>query len=284
MNSGNQHDHQKNKHQTDHSGINTGLTRLNFATGGWKGGDLIILASRPGMGKTAMMLFFAKTAAAAGYPVCIYSLELSDIALTRRLILSGSDISEDTFDSRKMSWLEWQAFTREIQNIANLPIHIDDSPEVSMNYIWAESKVMKMKGKCAMIFVDYLQLIDCGPDQKDRTGERRRYAEAARQAKLISKNLKVPLILLSQLPRNPGQREDKKPLLSDLGIYGAIERAADVVAFLYRPAYYGIITDASGKSLEGYGEIIIAKNRDGGIHNVPFCHNKSMTKIFDYNP
>lgn len=247
----------ENQPQSEFKGINTGLKQLNTVTGGWQKGDLVLLASRPKMGKTRMMIFFAKTAAVEGFPVCVYSIESNKEAITKLLMLSFSNLSDSS----------------------ELPIHIDDTAVVSMDYIREQSREMKKQGKCSIIFVDYLQLVDLGVNY---ITEEQRFTEELKQAKTISTELNVPLVLLSQLSRRCELKGDPRPILTDLPEYQGEEAGADIAAFLYRPEYYGFHKDESGKSLEGYGEIIIAKNLHGPIQNVPYKYNKSMTKLSDY--
>ena len=148
-----------------------------------------------------------------------------------------------------------------------------------MDYIREQSREMKKQGKCSIIFVDYLQLVDLGVNY---ITEEQRFTEELKQAKTISTELNVPLVLLSQLSRRCELKGDPRPILTDLPEYQGEEAGADIAAFLYRPEYYGFHKDESGKSLEGYGEIIIAKNLHGPIQNVPYKYNKSMTKLSDY--
>lgn len=263
------------------TGVPTGLLRLNKITGGWQGSQLTVLAARPAMGKTALMLFFAQQAAKSGVPVCLYSLEMSDVSLGDRLVLSASDIDIDHFKSGYMSSYDWSEFRKAKQVLSELPIYVDDNPVVSMNYIKSHSRMMHQKGKCGIIFVDYLQLTDMRLEEKNRNREQE-VAQASRQAKIIAKSLNIPFILLSQLNRSVEATNDKRPRLSDLRESGAIEQDADMVVFIFRPAYYGIMHDSAQNSTVGVGQLLIEKNRHGATGDVPFRHNESMTKIYDY--
>ena len=267
------------------TGITTGLTDLNRLTGGWQPSQLIVLAARPAMGKTALMLHFAKEAARAGTPVCIYSLEMSDISLANRLLLSESDVDAWRFRSGHLTPEDWKQLEAAAATLEKLPIYVDDNPVVSMRYVKSRSKLMQKRGQCGLILVDYLQLADTATDKKNRNREQE-IAQASRQAKIIAKELNVPFILLSQLSRSVEGRADKVPILSDLRESGAIEQDADIVSFIYRPAYYkleSIETDSLGViSTEGLGVIYIAKQRDGATGQVVFRHNQSMTKISDF--
>lgn len=267
------------------TGITTGLADLDRITGGWQSSQLIVLAARPAMGKTALMLHFAKEAAKAGTPVCIYSLEMSDISLANRLLLSESNVEADRFRTGHLTHDDWKDIEDAAARLETLPIYVDDNPVVSMRYIKAHSKIMQKRGECGLILVDYLQLADMASDKKNRNREQE-IAQASRQAKIIAKELQVPFILLSQLSRNVESRSDKMPVLSDLRESGAIEQDADIVSFIYRPAYYkqDTITTQSYDTIptEGLGVLSIAKQRDGATGMILFRHNPSMTKIADY--
>ena len=264
------------------SGTTTGLVDLDSLTGGWQASQLIILAARPAMGKTALMLHLAKAAARAGVPVCIYSLEMSDVSLANRLILSECSVEADAFRSGNLTPFDWAKLEQAVGVLEHLPIYVDDNPMVSMRYIKAHSKIMQRRGQCGLILVDYLQLADTSTDQRNRNREQE-IAQASRQAKIIAKELAVPFILLSQLSRECEKRADKTPQLSDLRESGAIEQDADIVSFIYRPAYYGqenITTHSYGEiSTAGLGILSIAKQRDGATGMVIFQHNPAMTKL-----
>lgn len=271
-------------------GVDTGIHDLNVITGGgWKPGQLIVIAARPAMGKTAVLLHLAKQAALNGTPSCIYSLEMSDVSLANRLILSECDVDVDRFKTGRMSDEEFASLNRAAGVIEKLPIYVDDNPVVSMEYIRSHSKIMADKGQCRMILVDYLQLADVGKPGTNRNREQE-IAQASRMAKIISKELGIPFILLSQLSRGVEARADKKPQLSDLRESGAIEQDADTVIFIYRPAYYNIETinvksdrGVIPVSTKGIGLLCVEKQRDGATGTVKFKHNPSMTRITDYD-
>lgn len=272
-------------------GIDTGIYDLNVITGGgWKPSQLIVLAARPAMGKTALLLHFAKSAAKSGTSVCIYSLEMSDVSLANRLLLSECNIDVDRFKTGRLTDAELLALNKAAGVIEKLPIYVDDNPCVSMDYIRSRSKIMADKGKCEMILVDYLQLAEMGKGERNRNREQE-VAQTSRMAKIIAKEMNVPFILLSQLSRGVEGRGDKRPMLSDLRESGAIEQDADSVMFIYRPAYYKI-DHVSVKSESGYGTdsistnglgiLCVEKQRDGATGTVKFSHNPSMTQITDY--
>lgn len=262
------------------SGVDTGLHDLNKITNGWQPGNLVIIAARPSMGKTAVMLHLAKSAARSNIPVAIFSLEMSDISLANRLILSECDVDPERFKSGYMTNEEINKVETAVNELWRLPIYVDDNPCVTMDYIRSRCKILKKQGKCGIIMADYLQLAESG----EREGSREReVAKMSRTAKITAKELKVPFLLLSQLNRGNEARPDKKPLLSDLRESGAIEQDADIVMFIHRPEYYKIeVKDKNGNVERNYGELIVAKNRDGATGLVKFKHNDGMTKFYDY--
>lgn len=263
--------------------IKTGLTSLDRLIGGWKKGELVILAARPSMGKTALMLHFAKVAAKARYHVCLYSLEMRDVSLADRLCLSECDVNSEHFRDGRLTDEEYKQLNSAAGKIEKLPIYIDDNSKVSMRYIRQDALKKARKGKCDMIMVDYLQLIDgCGT--KSNSNREREVAEVSRQAKIIAKELNVPFILLSQLNRDLEKRPNKKPILADLRDSGSIEQDADLVCFVYRPAYYGentLMHKGVDVSTKGLGFICVGKQRNGKLGNTPFRHNPAMTQISD---
>lgn len=267
------------------TGITTGLSMLDRATGGWQGAQLVILAARPAMGKTALMLHFAKSAARAGVPVCIYSLEMSGVRLSDRLLLSAADVDAYSFRSGRMNSEDWRRVETAGAEISRLPIYIDENSTVSMRYIKTNSRIRASRGECGMIMIDYLQLVDTTDKTNRNRNREQEVAQASRQAKIIAKELNVPVVLLSQLSRGVEGRSDKCPILSDLRESGAIEQDADIVAFVYRPAYYNIPTveDLNNVPSEGVGVISIAKQRDGGVGKIAFRHNPAMTRITDFD-
>lgn len=265
------------------TGIATGLTDLDRITSGWQNGDLVILAARPAMGKTAIALHFAQSAAKAGTPVLMFSLEMSKVSLYKRSVLSECDqISATNLKSGDLA-NDLPHIDRSVSQLCNLPIYVDDNANVNMAYIRAKSRLMCKKGQCRMVIIDYLQLIT--GDRNRFTGNREQeIAAMSREAKLAAKELNMPVILLSQLNRDVEKRHDKRPLLSDLRESGAIEQDADMVMFVHRPGYYKQeIKDEKGNTIENAGELIIAKYRNGATGKVRFRHNETITKVFDFH-
>lgn len=262
------------------TGIPTPFKKLNIATGGWINQNLIVLAARPGMGKTAVALAFAKKAALSGYKGSFFSLEMSKYRLIDRLLISGSGVDAERF---RNGWLDNNELDRVFiygEELKKMNLWIDDSPYVGLDHIKATARIQKSKGNLDYIMVDYLQLMEPGKNYKgNREGE---VSQLSRGLKGIAKELDVPLIIVAQLNREVEKRPNKKPILADLRESGAIEQDADMVLFLYRPEYYGIMEDESGNSLSGIGFIIIAKHREGALIDIPFRYNNSLTILTDY--
>lgn len=267
-------------------GIPTGLERLDALTGGWRGGQLVVLAGRPATGKSAAMLHFARAAAASGVAVCIFSLEMPTEQLIGRMLVGGSGVDSGTFRTGDVNGEGWTRLEQAGANLSAMPVYLNDRANITMSAIRSQCKAMHRRGRCGMVIIDYLQLLDTASRNANSTRERE-IAAASRSAKLLAKEIGVPVILLSQLSRKIEERTDKTPLLSDLRESGAIEQDADIVAFLDRPAMYGAQTIETRRygtiSAEGVGRLIIAKNREGGTGQVYFRHNESLTRITDYD-
>lgn len=267
------------------TGIPTGLAELDRMTAGWQNGDLIVGAGRPGTGKTAIALHLARAAAQAGRHVVVYSLEMQGERLGDRWLVSASDgISATRWRSGQVKPAEMEQARQTAAELARLPIRVDDTPDMSLDKVRASARLLQSKGMCDFLIIDYLQLCDMRTDQKNRNREQE-VAQASRKAKLLAKELNIPIILLSQLNREPDGRPYQRPELSHLRESGAIEQDADLVFLLYRPALAHLETDReSGYPTENLGVVIIAKHRNGQTGNVYFAHNESLTKICDYTP
>lgn len=266
-------------------GIPTGLQRLDALTGGWRGGQLIVLAGRPRMGKSATMLHFARAAAIAGVPVCVYSAEMPNTQLAGRMLVGGSGVNSGSFRTGDIDADSWHELERAAADLSAMPVYLNDRANITMGAIRSQCKAMARRGRCGMVIIDYLQLLDTASRNPTSTRERE-IAAASRAAKLLARELDVPVILLSQLSRKVEDRADKTPMLSDLRESGAIEQDADMVLFLDRPAVYGVETIEAGRygaiPSEGVGLLHIAKNREGATGCVIFRHNESITRIADY--
>ena len=267
-------------------GISTGLQRLDAITGGWRGGQLVVLAGRPGMGKSAAMLHFARTASASGVPVCVFSLEMPAGQLAGRMLVGGSGVDAQAFRVGSVDADGWRELEQAAADLSAMPVYLNDRANITMGAIRSQCKAMNRRGRCGMVIIDYLQLLDTTTRNTNSTRERE-IAAASRSAKLLAKELDVPVILLSQLSRKVEERTDKTPLLSDLRESGAIEQDADIVAFIDRPAMYGAQTIDTSRygliSSEGVGVLHIAKNREGATGRIYFRHNESLTRITDYD-
>lgn len=266
------------------TGLPTGFDDLNRVTAGWQPGELTVIAARPSVGKTAFPLHLARAAATAGHHVMVYSLEMQGERLGDRWLLATTQVRADHLRRGLLTPEELDNIRMASTDLARLPIHVDDNPTVSMDYVRTSAKLQRSKGKCDCIIIDYLQLCDMKSDQHNRNREQE-VAQASRKAKMLAKELNVPVLLLSQLNRNCEGHPDGRPGLSDLRESGAIEQDADLVLLLYRPALAGRATDRkSSYPSEGLGVVIIAKHRNGETGEVYFRHDKTMTKLEDYVP
>lgn len=266
------------------TGIPTGLTELDKKTGGLQDNDLIVIAARPSVGKTAFALHLARHAALAGNAVAVYSLEMQGERLGDRWLMAACNINPYRWRNGIPNPQEVAEARTTASGLAQLPIYVDDSSSVSMDHIRSSARLLKSRKQCDMIIIDYLQLCDMNTGQKNRNREQE-VAEASRKAKLIAKELDIPVILLCQLNRECEMRADKRPALSDLRESGAIEQDADVVMLLYRPALYGLTSERKSKfPSEGLGMVILAKHRNGETGDVYFGHNPTLTKIGEYEP
>ena len=267
------------------TGIPTGLSELDRLTAGWQRGDLNIIAARPATGKTAFALHLAKAAATAGYHTVVFSLEMQGERLGDRWLLAATENVDASHLRRgQLDTSELRQVREASQRLSQLSIRIDDSSVVSMDHVRSVARMLKSKGECDMIILDYLQLCNMKSDQNNRNREQE-VAQATRKAKVMAKELDVPVLLLSQLNRMSEGRPDCRPLLSDLRESGAIEQDADMVMLLYRPALHGLKTEHKNKyPSEGLGVVIVAKHRNGETGDIYFAHNPSLTKMGDYIP
>ena len=266
------------------TGIPTGLTELDKKTGGLQDNDLIIIAARPSVGKTAFALHLARHAALAGNAVAVYSLEMQGERLGDRWLMAACNINPYRWRNGIPNPQEVAEARTTASGLAQLPIYVDDSSSVSMDHIRSSARLLKSRKQCDMIIIDYLQLCDMSTKQVNRNREQA-VAQATRKAKLLAKELHIPVVLLSQLNRESENRPGGRPELAHLRESGAIEQDADIVILLYRPAMLHIPTDReSGYPTEGLGVAIVAKQRNGETGNVYFGHNQSITKFYDYVP
>lgn len=262
------------------SGIASGFTKLDKITSGWQNTDLMIIAARPAMGKTAFVLSMARNMAVLkNVPVAVFSLEMSSLQLVNRLIASETELGSEKIKSGRLEEWEWELFNRRIKNLENAPLYIDDTPALSVFEFRAKCRRLKMQYDIGIVIVDYLQLMTAGSDVKGNREQE--VSTISRNLKAIAKEINVPIIALSQLNRSVESRDGKRPQLSDLRESGAIEQDADMVMFIHRPEYYGITQDADGNSLIGVAEIIIAKHRNGSVGDVQLAFKGSLARFSD---
>lgn len=253
------------------TGVPSGLHRLDGLTGGWQNSDLIIVAARPSMGKTAFSLAIARNAALAPTNpagVAYFSLEMSSDQLAQRLLTSEARVDAQAARTGRMSDHDWSAIARAAGRLSAAPIFIDDTPGLSILELRAKCRRLKAEHNIGLIIVDYLQLMHGTTSGKNANREQE-IAQISRSLKALAKELDVPVIALSQLSRAVETRGgDKRPQLSDLRESGSIEQDADLVAFLYRAEKYGITVDDRGNSTLGVAEVILGKQRNGPLGTV----------------
>lgn len=245
-------------------GIETGFTELNSLMRGWQRSDLVILAARPGMGKTALALCFAKNAAMSGSPTAIFSLEMSAEQLYMRMASQETEIDHDLIKNGMDAQTE-ALFERDMEKLKNAPLFIDDSGGLTIFELRNKARKLKREENLELIIVDYLQLMSGGGKEGNREQE---ISTISRSLKSLAKELNIPVIALSQLSREVEKRPTRRPQLSDLRDSGSLEQDADMVFFIYNPEYYGITTDADGNSTAGIAQIINAKNRHGATKEI----------------
>lgn len=258
------------------TGILTGIDKLDNTLLGLKGGQLVILAARPAMGKTAFALNIARTAAMSGHPTVIFSLEMSGVSLSDRMLIAHGDFNAAAFRKGALTDTEEVNLSQSVDCLGDLPITVDDTSGLQIQQISSVAKNLQRKGKCELVIIDYLQLVRIKSENRNYSREQE-VAETTKFAKGMAKSLNVPVVLLSQLSRKCEERQDKTPILSDLRESGSIEQDADIVLMLHRPAYY----DRSEE--QGMGIVRVAKNRDGRTGDVKFHHNKTLTRFTDYD-
>ena len=254
------------------TGVPTFFTELDRMTSGWQPSDLVIIAARPSMGKTAMVLNMAQNAAVrAKVPVAIFSLEMSKEQLVQRMLCGEAMVDQQRVRTGELLDADWPKLTRAVGPLSDAPIFIDDTVGISLAELRSKARRLKMEHNLGMIIIDYLQLLSVGKKTESRQQE---VAQISRTLKGLARELKVPVIALSQLNRGVEQRQDKRPIMSDLLESGAIEADADVISFIYRDEYYN--HDSEKK---GIAELIIAKHRNGPVGTVELGFLKEFTKF-----
>lgn len=268
-------------HKDELLGVPTGFFDLDAVLNGLQRSDLIILAARPAMGKTAFALNIAQNVAIrAKTPVAIFSLEMSKDQLVQRMLCSEAEIDSQRIKTGNMQSKDWEKLADAMNSFAQAPVYIDDTSGCTITDIRAKCRRLKMEEKdLGLILIDYLQLME-GSGREDRMQQ---ISAISRGLKILAKELDVPVIALSQLSRAVESRTDKRPMLSDLRESGSIEQDADIVMFIYRDEYYkkaeGEEEEAVKAVNKGESEIIVAKHRNGGLATVKLLFQGNITKF-----
>jgi replicative DNA helicase len=261
------------------NGVPTGFKDLDKITSGWQKSDMIVLAARPGMGKTAFVLSMARnTAVDYGMGVAVFSLEMTSIQLVNRLISAETGISSEKLRKGDLRNDEYQQLHSRISKLSKAPMYIDDTPGINIFDFRAKCRRLKAQKDIQLVIIDYLQLMSAGGSKNGNREQE--ISTISRSIKEIAKEINVPIIALSQLSRSVESRGgDKRPMLSDLRESGAIEQDADIVTFIYRPEYYGLSQDENGMSTNNMAQILIAKNRHGSLDTINLKFIKSLVKF-----
>ncbi|MEJ5056260.1 replicative DNA helicase [Sphingobacterium sp. MYb382] len=266
------------------TGVPSGLTALDRMTSGWQPSDLVIIAARPAMGKTAFVLSVARNAAVDhDKPVAVFSLEMSSVQLVNRLIAGETEIEQEKLKKGNLADHEWQQLHSRIGRLTEAPLIIDDTPALNVFEFRAKCRRLKAQHDIQMVIVDYLQLMHGKAEGKGGGNREQEIGSISRALKSVAKELNIPVLALSQLSRAVESRpgNSKRPMLSDLRESGSIEQDADMVLFLYRPEYYGMTEDEEGRPTAGVGEVIIAKHRNGETGIVPLKFVGKYVKFVD---
>lgn len=254
------------------TGIPTGFTDLDLKTAGLQNSDLVLIAARPGMGKTAMALNIAQYAAVQKHvPVAIFNLEMSKDQLVNRMLSSEVMVDSQKMRTGKLEDDDWNKIAQALAPLSEAPIFIDDTPGISVMDIRAKCRRLKLEKNLGLVVIDYLQLMQGRGRVENRQQE---VSEISRSLKILAKELNVPVVTMSQLSRGPESRNDHRPMLSDLRESGAIEQDADIVMFLYRDDYYNPETEK-----KNIAEVIIAKHRNGSTGTIELRWFGEYTKF-----
>lgn len=268
------------ENQEDIAGVTTGFTGLDDLTHGWQKSDLVIIAARPGMGKTSFTLGLARNAAAAGHGVAFFSLEMSNPQLIQRILSIETEIPLSKLRRGNMEDHDWPKLEVGVEKLDAMPIYVDDTPSISVTELRSKCRRLKMQKNIGLVIIDYLQLMSGNSSKKNGTREQE-ISSISRGLKAMAKELEVPVLALSQLSRAVETRSaNKRPMLSDLRESGAIEQDADIVTFLYRPEYYEN-QDGEAAEFDGQTEVIVAKHRNGSLATVNLKFLKQYTKFVD---
>lgn len=256
------------------TGVPTGFIDLDYKTAGLHNSDLILIAARPAMGKSAFALNIATNAALkAKVPAVLFSLEMSKEQMVNRILCSEAMVDSNKVRTGKIDDDDWIKLADTMGDLSEAPIYIDDTPGISINEIRAKCRKLKLEKNIGLVVIDYLQLVQ-GSSKRAQGSREQEISEISRSLKILAKEINVPVIALSQLSRAPEQRPDHRPMLSDLRESGAIEQDADIVMFLYRDDYYN--EDSEDKRL---AEVIVAKHRAGSTGTVKLVWLGNYTKF-----
>jgi len=266
------------------TGVPSGFPDLDHLTSGFQRSDLVIVAARPSMGKTAFCLNIASNAAQQGHGVAIFSLEMAKDALVQRLLCSAAGIDSQAVRQGRIKESDYPRLARASGLLQNAPIWIDDSPSLTLLEMRGKARRLRVESDIGLIIVDYLQLMRSPEYSENRVQE---ISDISRSLKALSRELEIPVIALSQLSRASEQRGgDRHPLLSDLRDSGAIEQDADLVIFIHRPEMYRDLrekAEAKGEQVEGIAEIHLAKHRNGPTGSLKLFFHKAFTRFDNYS-
>ena len=265
------------------TGVPGGLKTVDKQTGGWQPSDFIIVAARPGMGKTSFAIGQGEYAARVGLPIMLFSVEMSAEQITQRIIAQKAKLNIQNIRTGKMTARDLEDMKTEVESIQGVPFFIDDTPALTISALRSKARKAVSKHGIKMFIIDYLQLMGAGKSESAGANREQQIGEISRGLKALAKELNVPIIALSQLSRAVETRGgSKRPMLSDLRESGNLEQDADIVTFIYRPEYYGIMEDENGASLAGVAEIIFAKHRNGAVGTCDLVGFRDTTAEF-YN-
>ena len=271
--------HEASKREDGLSGLSSGFAALDKVTSGWQKSDLIVIAARPAMGKTAFVLSMCRNIAINNrVPVAMFSLEMSNVQLVNRLIVNVCEITGDKIKSGQLQKHEWNQLDYKIKDLYNAPLYVDDTPSLSVFELRTKARRLVREYGVQIIIIDYLQLMNAsGMSYNSRQEE---VSTISRSLKGLAKELNIPIIALSQLSRNAVQRTGGtgKPQLSDLRESGAIEQDADMVIFIHRPDYLGLGESPDGKETT---QIIIAKHRNGEVRDLDMLFKAEQVKFVE---
>ena len=264
------------------TGVATGYTDLDSKTGGLQKSDLIIIAARPSVGKTAFALSIARNAAVKyGVPTAVFSLEMSQQQLLIRLLSAEAQVNAHALRTGTLPEDKWAQISTRIHKLVPAPLFIDDTPALSILELRARARRLKAESNIGLVMVDYLQLMQ-GPAKAE--SREREISMISRSLKVLAKSLDIPVVALSQLRRSVEERGDKRPILSDLRESGALEQDSDVVIFIHRPELYGLQQYPDGETTEGVAEVMISKQRNGPTGEIKLTFIKEYARFENYSP